>query len=270
MSILGFTALALVGALAQQAEPQEAKPAAPETRQWFQDVEQGLMNAVGSGDKNVWERVMDPSCIITSEEGQVMTRQEFLDDLRPLPPGLRGGIAVKDLAVQEFPTFAVVRYLADEWETVFGQMLKTQYRITDSFRRDGESWRMVASHTAVVTRDPPPQVASGARWPSFVGTYQLLPDGWTFTVELRQGRLYGGRDPKNLRPFVALTPDAFVLSGRLGEWLFVVEPGEPARIVNFRKFEPLVWTRVDAPGRPEGAPEKTSGGISAVKEDRRD
>jgi hypothetical protein len=270
MSILEFAVLALFGALAQQAEPQGAKPAAPETRQWFQDLEQRLMDAIGSGDKSGWERVMDPACVITSEEGQVMTRQEFLDDLRPLPPGLKGGIAVKDLTVQEFPTFAVVRYLADEWETVFSQLLKTQYRITDTFRRDRESWWMVASHIAVVTRDPPPQIAAGARWPSFVGTYQLLPDGWTFTVELRQGRLYGGRDPKNLRPFVPLTPDAFVLSGRLGEWLFVVEPGEVARIVNFRKFEPLVWTRVGAPGRPEGAPEKTSGGTSAVKEDRRD
>jgi hypothetical protein len=31
----------------------------------------------------------------------------------------------------------------------------------------------------------------------------------------------------------------------LGEWLFVVGPdGKAMRIVDFRKFEPLVWTRV--------------------------
>jgi hypothetical protein len=47
-----------------------------------------------------------------------------------------------------------------------------------------------------------------------------------------------------LRPFIPLTPDAFVLSGRLGEWIFVTEKGKASRIVNFRKFEPLVWTRV--------------------------
>jgi hypothetical protein len=261
MSIFVFMMLALLGARPQQAEPQEAK-SAPETRQWFEAVEQRLMNAVGSGDKSVWERIMDPSCVITSEEGQVMTRQEFLDELRPLPPGLTGSIAVKDLTVQEFPTFAVVRYLADERETVFTQMLATQYRVTDTFRRDREGWWMVASQIAVVTRDPPPQIVSNGRWPSFVGTYQLLPDGWTFTVELRQGRLYGGRDPKSLRPFIPLTWDAFVLSGRLGEWLFVVEPGEEAKIVTFRKFEPLVWTRVAASGHPEST--------SAVKGSRRD
>jgi hypothetical protein len=268
MAIVEFSLLAFLGAATPQAEPPEV--AGPETRKWFQAVEQTLMNAIGSGDKSVWERVMDPACVVTSEEGQVMTRQEFLDDLGPLPPGLTGGIAVKDLTVQEFPTFAVVRYLADEQETVFGQMLRTHYRVTDTFRRDRESWMLVASHLSVVTRDPPPQVASGPRWPSFVGTYQLLPDGWTITVELRQGRLYGGRDPKNLRPFIPLSPDAFVLSGRLGEWLFVAEPGEAPRIVNFRKFEPLVWTRVGAPGRPEGAPEKSSEGVTAVKASHRD
>jgi hypothetical protein len=45
---------------------------------------------------------------------------------------------------------------------------------------------------------------------------------------------------------VPLTSQAFVLSGSLGEWLFVVENGRATRILNLRKFAPLVWTRVDA------------------------
>ena len=93
---------------------------------------------------------LDPACVLTSEEGEVTARAEFLDALRPLPAGLSGGITVKELTVQEFPSFAVVRYLADEWESVFGQRLVTRYRVTDTFRRDGDSWKMVASHVAVV------------------------------------------------------------------------------------------------------------------------
>jgi len=174
-----------------------------------------------------------------------MTRERFLEELRPLPKGLTGGITVKELTVQEFPGFTVVRYLADEWESVFAQRLATRYRVTDTFRRDGEDWKMVASHVAVVTQDPPPQAVSSAGWTSFVGTYRLLPDGWTFTVALRDGALHGGRDPKKLRPFIPLTPDAFVLSGSLGEWIFVTDKGAATHIPNFRKFEPLVWTRVE-------------------------
>lgn len=227
-----------------------ANAAPKDAAKWFQKSEQSLMDAVASGDKAVWDRILDPSCILTSEEGQVMTREQFLAGLRPLPTGLTGGIAVKELAVQEFPSFAVVRFVADEWERVFGQRLTTKYRVTDTFRRDGDEWKMVASHVAVITQDPPAQSVSRAAWPALVGTYQLMPDGWTFTVELREGTLYGGRDPKKLRPFIPLTPDAFVLSGSLGEWMFVVENGAATRIVSFRKFEPLIWTRVNQPDRP--------------------
>jgi Domain of unknown function (DUF4440) len=206
------------------------------------------MDAVAAGDKSVWERVLDASFVLTSEEGEVLAKQQLIESLRPLPKGLEGAIAVKDLTVQELPTFAVVRYVADETETVFGQKLATQYRATDAFRRVGEEWKMVASHVSVVTQDPPAQEVSSAGWPGLVGSYRLLPDGWTFTVELREGRLYGGRDPKKLKPLIPLTPEAFVLSGSLGEWMFVVEKGKATRIVNLRKFEPLVWTRVaDSP-----------------------
>jgi hypothetical protein len=253
MGLAGFVLLASFGAHAPDVGARANEGASPQTRQWFQTTEQAPMDSVAQGDKGVWERVMDPLCVVTSEEGQVVTKQQFLDELSPLPKGLTGGIAVKDLTVQEFPAFAVVRYLADEWESVFGQKLTTQYRVTDTFRRDGPDWKMVASQTAVVTRDPPPQAVSSAGWPSLVGSYRLLPDGWTFIVELRDGRLYGGRDPQKLKPFIPLTPDAFVLSGSLGEWLFVTQPGEAARIVSFRKFEPLVWTRVGLSGRQGAA-----------------
>ena len=118
--------------------------------------------------------------------------------------------------------------------------------MTDTFRRDGHEWKMVASHASVVTRDPPEQPVSVDGWPGLVGRYRLLPDGWTFTVEMREGKLYGGRDPGKLRPLIPLTPNAFVISGSLGEWIFVTnERGQATRILNFRKFEPLVWRRVE-------------------------
>ncbi|MGH9365255.1 MAG: nuclear transport factor 2 family protein [Thermoanaerobaculia bacterium] len=242
--MLGVLVLTACAHVARAGEP-AAAPA--DTVRWFQATEQALMDSIALGDKVVWDRVMDSACVITSEEGQVLSKGQFLDELRPLPPGLTGRITVKELTVQEFPEFAVVRFLADEWESVFGQKLATKYRVTDTFRRDGKAWRMVASHFAVVTQNPQPQTVSSSAWPGFVGAYRLLPEGWTFHVELRDGKLYGGRDQKKLKPLIPLTPDAFVLSGSLGEWLFVTnEKGKVTHILNFRKFEPLVWTRVES------------------------
>ncbi len=212
----------------------------------FQRLEQKLMDAIAPGDKAVWDSAMDDTCVVTSEEGQLSSKADFLRDLKPLPPGLTGGITVRDLTVQPLASFAIVRYEADEWEQVFGQRLTTKYRMTDAFRRDGADWKLLASHTSVVTADPPAQSVDKRHWSDLVGDYQVLPDGWVFHVELRDGVLYGGRSPGSLRPLIPLTPVAFVLEGSLGEWLFDTGGGggPASRIVELRKFEPLVWTRV--------------------------
>ena len=241
MKILRAAAIAL----ALTATMARAADSAADVR-WFQDTEQALMDAIAAGDRRTWDRIMDAGCIVTSEEGEVIARDRFLKDLRPLPLGLSGQIVVRDLTVQEFSAFAVVRFLADEHEMVFGQQLATKYRVTDTFRRSGSTWKMIASHVAVVTIDPPAQPVATDGWPGLAGKYQLLPDGWTFHVVLRDGQLFGGRDPEKLKRLIPLTPDTFVLEGSLGEWLFVVgADGKATKIVNLRKFEPLVWTRVD-------------------------
>ena len=223
----------------------ETGAASAETVAWFQKTEQALMDSVAAGDRTPWERVLDLDFQATSEEGEVLDRATLLLSLRGLPPGLSGTIAVRELTVKELPAFAIVRYLADEKETVFGQQLATKYRVTDTFRRDGASWKLLASHTSVVTQDPPAQTVRTDAWPGFVGAYRLLPDGWTFTVELRDGQLFGGRDPQRMRRLIPLTGNAFVQEGGLGEWIFETDAqGKVTHILDFRKFEPLVWTRV--------------------------
>jgi hypothetical protein len=153
--IAASAALLLAGASRAEPSGAEARSALVP----FQSTEQALMDAVASGDKGVWDRVMDPSCIVTTEEGQVLGKQQFLDELRPLPAGLKGRIVVRDLTVQDLPGAAIVRYLADEWESVFGQRLTTRYRVTDTYRPAGKEWRLVASHVSVVTLDPPAQTS---------------------------------------------------------------------------------------------------------------
>jgi len=212
---------------------------------WFQRTEQALMDGITTGEKAVWSRVLDENCIYTSEEGQVLTKQQLLKELAGLPPGLSGTIKVEDLTVQEFPTFAVIRFLANEQEQVFGQLLRTKYRVTDTFRRAGTEWTLIASHLSVVTADPPAQDVSKESWPRWVGEYRLQPAGWTLYVVLRDGGLLAGRDPNKLAPLIPLASNVFVRQGSLGEFIFVSDKeGNAAGIVDFRKFQPLIWTPV--------------------------
>jgi len=248
--------VAILLALTSTASLDAATGAAPVTNAasadaaWFQSTEQSLFDAIATGDHGPWERVLDPTFVITGEEGEVLTREALLDSMHGLPPPLTGKITVRELTVQDYGSFAIVRFLADETENVWGQELATKYRITDTWRRDGKQWKLVGSHASVVTQDPPAQEVSTAGWPGLVGTYKLLPNGWTFTVELRDGKLWGGRDPAKLSPLVPMAPNVFVVSGKLGEWIFVTdETGKATRIVDLRKFEPLIWTRVESLAR---------------------
>ncbi len=244
-----FVSLFLVGAFVDPGSIVE-KAAAPTTNaastRWFQSTEQSLMDAIATGDKKVWEQVLDESFISTSEEGQTLSKEDLLKEFTGLPPGLTGSIKVEDLTVQEFPTFAIVRFLADETEDVFGQQLKTKYRVTDTFRKAGSEWKLIASHLSVVTADPPPQNVSKESWPDLVGDYKLLPQGWVFHVVMRDGDLLGGRNPEKLRPLIPLAPNVFVRKGALGELIFVTDKdGNASKILEFRKFQPLIWTRID-------------------------
>src|SRR5262245_52486806 len=184
---------------------------------WFQKTEQAVMEAIAVGDKQIWNRVLDDRFTYTSEEGQVLTKQDLLRTLSGLPPGLTGTIMVEELTVQQFTMFAVVRFLANEQETVFGQVLRTKYRNTDTFRRVRSEWKMIASHQSVVTADPPALSVPRETWPRLAGDYMLMPSGWAFHVVMRDGNLFGGRDPNQLAPLIPIASNVFVRKGALGE-----------------------------------------------------
>jgi hypothetical protein len=131
---------------------------------------------------------------------------------------------------------------------------------------------MIASHQSVITSDPPAQDVSGINWPAFVGTYQLLPNGWVLHVAMKDGELYSGRDPSHLRGLIPIGPNVFTREGSLGEWIFCLdEKQHVTKIVELRKFEPLIWTSViksrmcfrARPGRIHGAAQ--NGFVSAPR-----
>lgn len=228
-----------IGAFELRAEDIAAPPTA-----WFQSTEQSLVDAIAKGDKAVWEHVLDDSCIYTSEEGQVLTKKELLNEMSGLPPGLSGRIKVEELAVQQLPTTAIVRFVANESEDVFGQSIHTRYRVTDVFQKTDTDWKIVSSHLSVVTTDPAPQDVSRKDWLQLQGVYKLLPNGWELHVALREGELWAGRSADNMKLLIPLGPNVFVRKGALGELIFIPdEKGGASKIVDYRKFQPLIWTK---------------------------
>jgi hypothetical protein len=68
---------------------------------------------------------------------------------------------------------------------------------------------------------------------------------WIFHVVLRDGSLFGGRDAAELAPLIPMATNVFVRRGSSGELIFISDAnGDATRIIDLRKFQPLIWTRV--------------------------
>lgn len=212
-AIAGVVALSLALAL---------PPARAADTDWFLTTTQALMDAVTNGEAAVWERALDGDCIITNEDGDVFDKAKILKELTPLPAGFSGEIKVRDLTVRQLGDAAIVHYWLDEVELIFGQTLRTTYVETDTYRRSGDSWKVLAMHTTVVPRDLEPLQADPAAWPPLLGDYAYSDKATSrYHVFMRDGVLYGGSNEKTATRLIPLAPLVYYQQGSIHLLIFV-------------------------------------------------
>jgi len=248
----GLGTVLLTGSLALTL-PGSAAAANDALQAWFQTRTQALFDAVAAGDRAIWDQTLDAGCMLTSEDGEVTDKAKFLAQLRPLPPGFRGKIVIRDLTVRDLGATAVVHYWMDESETIFAQELKTRYVATDTWRRSGATWRAVAMQVTVVPRDLEPIATDTSAWPAMVGSYRYPGDTQPrYRVFLRDGKLFGGRDEKTASALIPLAPLVFHQQGSIHLMVFVKDAaGEIGEVRELHKYNEVRLVRV--PPRPAGS-----------------
>jgi Domain of unknown function (DUF4440) len=217
---------------------------------WFQATTQSMYDAVASGDKAVWDRVLDADCEVTTEDGAVLDKPRFLAEMHPLPPGFSGQIKVRNLTTRRMGSAAVVHYWLDESEGIFGQKLTTTYVETDVYRRSGDSWKIVALQVTVVPRDLEPVPVSSSGWPALLGEYRLSDKAAShYQVVLRGGALYGGRDAKTATLLIPLAPLVFFQQGSIHIMVFVQDAaGAISEVRELHKYNEVIMHRIGAAG----------------------
>lgn len=218
----------------------------PELADWFHKTTQSLFDALATGDRSLWEKVLADDCIYTSETGEVLDRTRFLAELRPLRAGFSGQIRIEDMTFRYLVTATISHYLVDEWEDVFGQKLHTRYLVTDTWRRDRSEWKLAASQATVVPRDLDPVPVDKLGWPKLVGAYRLSPrDERPYHVYLREGTLYGGTDEKSATELIPLSPLVFFQKGSIHTMIFVPgADGAIREVLEEHKFNEVAMQRV--------------------------
>ena len=136
---------------------------------------QALVDAVASGDRAVWERILDDAGLFVDEEAHVRTKSEVIGELRPLPPGSSGQIRLVNPRLARERDVAVLTYDLLETEIVEGQTINARYHQIDVYRELGGAWRLFASQVTVLPAEAAP-LGPPSRLSDFMGTYSLGPE----------------------------------------------------------------------------------------------
>lgn len=219
--------------------------AAESTSGTLQRATQALVDAVAPGERAVWEHYSDAVFTYVTEDNEVKTRAQVLEDLKPLPPGSTGWILVEQFRCADFGAFAVTTYVMNEHETVEGHELRARYRGSDTWRHTAGGWRLVAAQVYAIPQDPPRADLPAARLADYEGLYSLSP-ATRQTIRREGDHLVverAGREPQLLLPE---SGDVFFSPGRpRTRRIFTrASDGRVSGFADRREGTDLVWTRL--------------------------
>jgi hypothetical protein len=200
-----------------------------------------LFDGLATGDTLEWKEHLADSCIIAIEDGSSITKQALLADTRPLPEGYTGRIEILEPHWKEYGSTVVLTFIADEYMTIFGQDIHTQYRETNTFIHDGDDWKLVSMQVMEIPKNPSPVQVPIAALERLAGTYRLAP-GVEYFVTVRDGRMFGQRSGRNEEELSAESETMFFTSNPRMRKIFVLgENGRPIRLIDRREGIDLVW-----------------------------
>ena len=204
---------------------------------------QALVDALAPGERAVWERYADPALTYVTEDNEVKSRTQLLDEMKPLPAGSSGWIVVQEFRCTDFGGFAVTTYLMDEHETIEGHELHARYRGSDTWRATAQGWRLVAAQVYAIPQDPPRGAAARAMT-DYAGTYSLSPSTRQ-TIRQDGDHLVAQRSGRAAQQLLPESGDVFFTPGHPRTRRIFLRAAD-GRVVGFadrREGTDLVWTR---------------------------
>ena len=213
---------------------------------------QELVDAIGTGSAEVWDRYLDPDVRYVDETGTVSTKKEMVEQTKPLPSGVSGTIRVTEFDAAVHGDVAVTTYVDDETENFHGHELHCRYRTTDTWKKSPAGWRLIGGQVLAIREDPPAVALSPALRREYSGTYVLAP-GIAYEIRGAGDRLEGQQTGRKSEVLLAEAPDVLFVPGK-PRYRYVILRDAGGAIVGFaqrREAWDLVWKR-DSPKAARG------------------
>jgi hypothetical protein len=206
---------------------------------------QALLDAIAPGDTAVWNRLLDPAAIQVDENDVVRTKPEILASLQPLGPGLVGNLAIDDFKVALHGNVAVVTHEDNEYLDYHGQVIRSRFRMTDTWVDGANGWRLLGSQVLAVQKDPPSIELDHATLCGYNGRYAMTSD-ITATMQCAGDSLVMKRTGHPDRFFLPEVRDVFFERGQPRTRRIFQRDAE-GRITGFadrREERDIVWKRL--------------------------
>ena len=204
---------------------------------------QELFDAVAPGNQEPFKKYFADDAMFFDEKGRSMDKAALVKDVQPLPKGYSGTIKLVRPKSHIESNVAILSYDLDETETIFGQNMTARYHETDTWKRRGGKWQIVAGQVLRYYEDPAVGKADKSKFRSYVGTYRLGQER-TMTVTVEDGHLYEARNGRPREELVPEASDIFFRKGVEGRTLFGTgDDGKVISLIERRNNEDVVWAK---------------------------
>jgi Domain of unknown function (DUF4440) len=206
---------------------------------------QDLLDAIAPGNRAVWDRLLDSAAIQIDENDVVRDKSQILAGLEPLGPGLVGHLTIDEFRVVLHGNVAVATHEDREYLDYHGQVIRSRFRTTDTWLREGTDWRQVASQVLAVQQDPPSIRLDNATLCTYSGRYAMTT---TIVATLRCSgdSLIMERPGRANRTFLPETRDVFFAPGepRTRRIFQYDAEGHITGFVDRREARDIAWKRI--------------------------
>lgn len=220
-------------------------PSDADLTQQLRAKDQALLDAIAPGDVKTWDDALAANAVYLDENNQEMSRAEFLAQLQPLPKEVSGNIQISKYSARFSADVATVIHTDDETENYHGQNLKAQYIMSETWQKQGESWKLLQVHASVVLQEPNPTALPLSELDAYVGRYSAAPDV-NYVIRRDGDHLVGQVEGRPETPLLAEVRDVFFVSGRL-RVRKIFQRDNQGKITGFidrREGEDLMWKRM--------------------------
>jgi len=202
---------------------------------------QALVDALPTGDKDVWERSLTDDAVIIDEFGRIAHKADTVASIHAFPKGLSGSIELRDPHILQYGDTAILQVEEYERETVFGQPLVVRYESLLTFVKQDGAWKLAGYEDVTLPTEPPKLAVAGLALGDYEGSYRYAPERiWTVSSEQGELRVItrSGAHPNVLEP---IGKDVFMGSDDERN-LFIFRRGADGKVnalIERRKFNDL-------------------------------